>query len=76
MFMREGITVDGDRVMVGANDAKVDKKRRFGKMEVGDKKGKEVEERERMILSSRKIGICVTLDASFFISIINYAACG
>ena len=40
-----GTTVDGYRVMVGANDNKFDEKRRFRKMAVGDKKGKEAEGR-------------------------------
>ena len=36
-----GITVDGDRVVVGSNDAKFGEKRRSGKLTVVDKKGDE-----------------------------------
>ena len=32
-----------DGVMVGENDAKIGEKRRFGKLTVGNKEGKEVE---------------------------------
>ena len=47
VLLRAGLTVDRDGVMVGANDAKFSKKRRFGKLEVVDKKSKEAEGRER-----------------------------
>ena len=47
MFLGVGINVDGDGVMVGANNSKFGKMRRFGELAVGDKKGKEVEGRER-----------------------------
>ena len=39
--------MEGDGVMVGVNGAKFDEKRRFGKLAVGNKKGKEAEGRER-----------------------------
>ena len=42
-----GLTVDRDRVMVGAKGAKFGKKGRFGKLVVKNKKGEEAEERER-----------------------------
>ena len=42
--------MDGEGVMVGANGAKFGEKRRFGKMAVSDKKGKEVEGREAYCL--------------------------
>ena len=42
-----GLTIDGYGVMVGANKATFGKKRRFGKLAVGDKKGEEAEGRER-----------------------------
>ena len=42
-----GITVDGDRVMVGVNGAKFGEKSKFGKLTAKDKKGEEAEGRER-----------------------------
>ena len=45
--MGTGLTIDGYRLMGEANDAKFSKKRRFGKLVVGDKKGKETEGWER-----------------------------
>ena len=42
-----GINVNWDGVMVGEENAKFDEKRRFGKLAVGDKKGKDAEGRER-----------------------------
>ena len=40
-----GFTVEMDGVMGGTNDAKFGVKRRFGNLEIGDKKGEEVERR-------------------------------
>ena len=42
-----GPTVEGDGVTGVANDDKFGEKRIFGKLAVGDKKGEEVEGRER-----------------------------
>ena len=39
--------MDRDGVMVGANDAKIGEKRRFGNLTVGSLKGEEAEGRER-----------------------------
>ena len=44
--MVTGIAVYGYGVMVGANNVKFYEKRRFGKLAVRDKKGKEAERRE------------------------------
>ena len=38
-----GLTVDGDRVMGGTSSAEFGRKRIFGKLTAGDKKGEEVE---------------------------------
>ena len=43
--MGMGQTMDRDRVMLGANGTKFEKKRRFGKLEVGYKKGEDAEGR-------------------------------
>ena len=41
------LTIDKDGVMVGVKKSKFGEKRRFSKLEVGNKKGKEAEGRER-----------------------------
>ena len=47
MLLGMRLNADRDGVMVGSNNSKFGKKRRFGKMEVRNKKGTEVEGRER-----------------------------
>ena len=54
--------MDGDGVMVGANDTKISDKSRFGKLAVGNKKDKDVEGRERR----RGGGGGIAMDAIFY----------
>ena len=65
-LMGAGLTVNGDEVMVGDNDAKFGEKTRFRNLVVGDKKGKKAEGREMRGGGGEYDDNSITMDADFY----------